>query len=166
MESEGWEALRSIAYAYILTQNLWMQLVSDERAHNSYCGRVDYEPSEVTGINNSRDWDYFVGERDRFEFINWRAYLVHGSMEIRLHDASLDATAINNWIMIHARFIDYVKELSLDEIREKFIGDTDTQMEAMHDIIGNELWEYYIAAAERYGCAFHINTVDVNSPPF
>jgi hypothetical protein len=166
MENEEWQALRSIAYAYLLTQNLWMQLVSENRSRNSYCGRVDYADTEVIGINSAKDWDYFVGERDRFEFINWRAYLVHGSMEIRLHDASLDAPAINNWVMIHARFIDHVKELSLAEIREKFAGDTDCQMEAMRDIIGNDVWEYYIEVAERNGNAFHINAVDVYSPPF
>jgi hypothetical protein len=166
VENEDWQSLRSIAYAYRLTQNLWMQLVSEDRAHNSYCGRVDYEADEVAGINSESDWEYFVGERDRFEYINWRAYLVHGSVELRLHDASLDATAINNWVMIHLRFIDYVKQYSIDALREKFMGDTDAQMEMMHDIIGNALWEYYIEVASRNGNAFHINPIDVYSPPF
>ena len=163
---ESWESLRSIAYAYGCTQELWTQFVSDSRIRNSFCGSLNYESSRIVEIHNATDWDYFVGQRDRFDFINWRAYFAHSSVEIRLHDATLDVNKICNWIKIHARFIDAVSKMSLDELTNKFNCAINHQFANLADIIGPELTDYYADRAESFGKEVRSRAVFAGIPSF
>jgi hypothetical protein len=163
---ESWISLRNITYAYARTYELWTRFVSDSRVGNSFCGALDYDPSCIIEIHNATDWDYFVGQRDRFDFINWRAYFTHNSVEIRLHDATLDANKICNWIKIHARFIDVVSKMSLDEITNKFDCSIERQFTNIASIIGPELTDYYADRAESLGKEVRSRKVSVEAPSF
>jgi hypothetical protein len=77
--------------------------------------------------------------------------LVHESVELRLHDGSIDAEAINNWVKIHARFIDFVKDCSLTNLSDRFSGDLKTQFEALTSIVGYDLGEYYKGVMASFG---------------
>ncbi len=163
---ESWEALRSIAYAYRKTYDLWCCLVSEQRANNPYAGSPDYMPEDVRAIRNASDWDYFVGARDRFEFVNWRAYLVHGSFEVRSHDATLDANVICNWIKLHARFMDRVKTMTLDEIDDQFSGNIASQFAALSEFVGEELSLEYAVIVEEFGHTLIPREIVALAPPF
>lgn len=151
ISDDSWESLRSIAYAYACTHKLWTQFVSENRDRNSFCSPLEYGLSCITEIHNATDWDYFVGQRDRFDFINWRSYFTHSSVEIRLHDATLSADKICNWIKIHAKFIDATSRMNLDEINSKFNCNIEHQFTNLTDIIGRELANYYADRAESLG---------------
>ena len=166
VSGEGWEVLRSIAYAYHKTYEMWCYLVSNRRANNAYCGSPDYTLEDIRDISSESDWDYFVGARDRFEFVNWRAYLVHGSFEVRFHDASLNPNIICNWIKLHARFMDHVSMMTLDEIDAMFGGTAESQFTAMSNFIGEELSLEYAGLAEEYGHALLPREIVALSPPF
>lgn len=153
MRNETEESLKAIAYAYSLTYPMWCALVPGNRSNNAYCGGLDYSPDEIL----KEDWEYFVGKRDRFEYINWRAYLVHGSMEIRLYQGTLDATEICNWIKIHAMFIDSIKSLAFSDIATKFGGNIYKQFEALTVIIGNDLADYWAKKAHSHGKNIRMN---------
>ena len=145
---ESEEALKAIAYAYRRTYSLWCALVPDERSENRMCGAPDYDCDDISCEEN---FDYFVGNRDRFEFVNWRAYLVHGSVEVRLYQGTLDAEEICNWIKIHARFIDAVSGMTFAEIDEKFDCPRETQFTALAEIVGSELAGYWADKASSHG---------------
>ena len=145
VSNETWETLRSIAYAYLLTHKMWCRFVTRERRENPMCGAPDYTLEDIAKINDGESWDYFVGARDRFEFLNWRAYFVHGTLEIRSHDATLDAEVINNWVKIHMQFIDYVRDLTIEQIEEDFGVDVNLrrQLTNLAYIIDPELVDFY-----------------------
>ena len=111
------EELLQVAYAYRKTYPLWKRFVARRRCDNSMCGNPQYELSDIKAVEHFED---FAEARDRFEFVNWRAYLCHGSIEIRIYQGSLDACEICNWVSIHARFIDAVKGMTYDEIDDAF----------------------------------------------
>ncbi|GMU26230.1 MAG: hypothetical protein AMXMBFR16_11350 [Candidatus Uhrbacteria bacterium] len=148
---ESWERLRSIAYAYCMTYPMWCALVTDQRSNNPMCGAPDYQAAQLRGLNSESDWEYFVGGRDRFQFINWRAFLVHGTLEIRTHDASLDANEINNWVMLHARFIDFVATLSCDDIDTLFGRTVSDNFAGLREIVGSSLADFYAERAQTFG---------------
>jgi hypothetical protein len=150
MTNENWQSLRSIAFAYYITYELWRHFVSDARANNSMCGVPSCVLSDITEINSEEDWDYFVGKCDRFEFVNWRAYFVHGTMEVRLHDASLTTKEVLNWIKVHVRFIDFVKDLSFNDITTYFAGSIEKQFDALAKIIGSKLTDFYAGRADLF----------------
>jgi hypothetical protein len=158
--NENWESLRSIAYAYYKTYMLWCHFISDYRCTNHMCAAPNYSIVDIININNAEGWDYFVAARDRFEFVNWRAYLVHGTVEVRMHDASLNAEEICNWVKCHARFIDFVSSCSLADIRE-LLGDTvEQQFKVLSDVVGNELSEYYAERAVQLGKRINLTSVE------
>lgn len=155
--NENWESLRSIAYAYRKTYALWCAFVSESRTHNTMCGAPEYSLSDIRKIKSQSDWEYFVGQRDRFEYINWRAYFVHGTMEVRSHDATLDGGLICSWIMAHARFIDSVRNLSLSAIDELFGSNVNEYLDGFTTCVGSELAEFYSNLAGDYGKPFYRN---------
>lgn len=166
VSNESWKALRSIAIAYRMTTKLWQRLVPDQRANNAYCGRPNYTLSQLSRIRNAEDWDYFVGSRDRFEFVNWRSYLVHGSVEIRSHAGTLDADEINNWIKLHARFIDAVSKMPISELATKFCGGFESQYVGIENIVGRELGDIYSKKANSYRKPVRNNQPFILGNPF
>jgi hypothetical protein len=143
--NESPEALRSIALAYRLTQDFWMRCVPDHRRNNRMCSGLDYSTQSVLDMETDQEaFDYFCGARDRFQFINWRAYLVHGTVEVRLHQGSLDSVEICNWVKAHARFIDAVSQLSVSQVMA-LLGDDGTieVYRAVADLIGGEVYSAY-----------------------
>jgi hypothetical protein len=154
MRNETEDSLKAIAYAYSLTYPMWCALVPDNRSENAYCGSPEYDSRYVI----LEDWDYFVGKCDRFEYVNWRAYLVHGSMEIRLYQGTLNATEICNWVLIHSLFIESVKSMTFDSIKELFAWGICGQFEALEaSINNNELSDYW--AAKSIACGKHVRNL-------
>jgi hypothetical protein len=154
---ETWQSLRSIAYAYCKTYQLWCNFVSDYRCANHMCAAPNYSIEDILDIHSGEDWDYFVAGRDRFEFVNWRAHLVHGTIEIRIHDASLNSEEICNWVKCHAKFIDFVSSCSIADLDELLGNTVEQQFEVLCDIIGKELSAYYEGRAIRHGKKLRIN---------
>jgi len=109
LRDESSEECLRIAYAYRLAFQGLMHIVTRNRFENSMCGSPQYGLEDIRRSEHIED---FVEQRDRFEFVNWRAYLVHGSFEVRVYQGTLDAVEICNWVKLHAQFIDKVKHLS------------------------------------------------------
>ncbi len=167
MRQETPVTLQRIAYAYSLTYNMWTRFITDQRAHSNYCAAPDYNANDILQINTetNEDWDYFVGARDRFEYVNWRAYLSHGTFEVRLYEGTLDATTIINWLLVHIRFIDAVSKLGLVELGGLFDCSITEQFENLKTLVGNELADYWNNRADTYGK--RIGTLSlVLTPPF
>lgn len=153
------QELKRIALAYYITQELWSAFVSTRRAQNNMCASLEYNKREITSIETDEDWDYFVGERDRFDNINWRAYMVHGTMELRLLNGTLDADHICNWIKMHTKFVDCVKSMSATDIELMFDGSIFYQFSALTEIIGVELSSFYMGVADTHGILVRENTI-------
>ncbi len=138
-----------IAYAYRKTYTLWKLFVDHRRGDNSMCGSPQYTAVDIRGAEHIED---FVESRDRFEFINWRAYLAHGSIEVRLYKGSLNAREICNWVALHTRFIDIVKDLTFDEVDDKLGSISRTNWRGLVSIIEDtNLLDYWRRIAGRQG---------------
>jgi len=144
ISNESEDSLKSIAYAYRRTYELWCSFVPSTRGENRMCGSPDYICQDIV----TEEFDYFVGKRDRFEFVNWRAYLVHGSFEIRLYQGTLDAREICNWIIMHSRFIDAVSKMTFTEIDTLFDVSLHNQYLALSKLIGSEMAIYWTDKVE------------------
>jgi hypothetical protein len=113
------------------------------------CGSPQFSAVDVRVAEHIED---FVESRDRFEFVNWRAYLRHGSIEIRLYQGSLKAREICNWVALHARFVDAAKDLTFDEIDKRIGSITRTNWRGLVELIGDpDLLDYWRRRAGRVG---------------
>jgi len=152
MTHELWRNMRSIAYAYLRTYpTIWSKMVTSRRADNAMCGEAGYHNSELRQIHSYDDWCYFVGIRDRFEFVNWRAWFSHRTLEIRLHEGTLNNRTIINWIKLHSVFIDTVRTLEPDDIDLHF--GSNSAWDNFSEIIGDELSTFYRGRATSFGHA-------------
>ena len=147
-EDSSEECLR-IAYAYRKTYTLWKKFVTSNRGDNSMCGSPQYTCDDIRASEHIED---FAESRDRFEFVNWRAYLRHGSFEVRLYGGSLNAREICNWVAIHARFMDAVKSMTYDELDEKLGGNIRRHWPALCEMLDDtDLLDYWRRKAGNRG---------------
>ena len=82
-------------------------LVAASRLNNSYCKAVNAEHAED---NAERIRNGSIGDRrgDRYQSFNLEAYQRHGTLEIRLHQGTLNGSKAIAW----AKFIDAFKQFS------------------------------------------------------
>lgn len=143
------DEMLQVVYAYRKSYPLWRKFVSRRRASNSMCGSPQYNANDVRGVEHIED---FVETRDRFEFVNWRSYLRHGSIEVRLYRGSLQTREICAWVALHTRFVDAVKDLTFDEIDDRIGSITRKNWRGLVELIGDpKLLDYWRRIAKRHG---------------
>ncbi len=123
MRDETDDELYRVAYAYAKTYTFWSRSVSDARRGNTYCHRPSYNASDIRASSDrGLSFASFCRGSDRYDYVNLMAYPIHCTFEVRLLEGTVDASTICNWVSLHARFIDYVKELSYDDLDYAFAG--------------------------------------------
>lgn len=150
MRQESDERLYHIAYAYTLTYPMWKRCVSSGRASNSYCRRPRYTIRDIKSAYESRTFENFAEHRDRYDYVNLYAYLNHRTFEVRLLEGTLDSNEICNWITLHCRFIDCVKELPFNELRSRFRYEAHEQFHALTDLIDDATLTDWLAHRARH----------------
>jgi hypothetical protein len=146
--------LRHIIYAYVKAYAAWRNLVSSYRANDChYCHAPTYFAIEVKNCSRVKG---FMAETDRYNYLNLNAYEKHGTVEIRLHDASLHAKTINYWVIAHTRFVDAVRNMTYAQIDALFAGDAISQF--------NELCRIWDMAGGQRISEFYRRRVRNNGP--
>lgn len=130
----------NVAYAYRRTYSMWTHFVTGERARNSMCGSPQYTLADIRRAEHIED---FAEMRDRFEFVNWRSYFRHNTVEVRFLHGSLDPTEICNWVKLHALFIDAVKDKTYRQLNRLFGTKVITYWAGLCQIIPGALTEYW-----------------------
>jgi hypothetical protein len=149
LSNESPEECLRIAYAYRKTYPLWKVFVDERRRNTSMCGSPQYTCADIRTYEHIED---FAEVRDRFEFVNWRAYIRHGSFEVRLYPGTLNAREICNWIALHARFMDAVKGMSYSEIDRKIGAQVRTNWRGLCSVIDDtDLLDYWRRKARTHG---------------
>jgi hypothetical protein len=166
MRDESEAELYSIAYAYAKTYRpFWQYCVSVRRRNNGYCRAPRYTAYDVRArrsgcYDDSGDWSYrpanqfrdFCRSLDRCDYVNLAAYGVHKTFEVRLLEGTIDAETVCNWVITHARFMDYVKKLNFDELDHFFSGDTRSVLAAIAGILEDaQLLIWLTARLDRQG---------------
>lgn len=145
MRGESVDALKSVAYAYTKADSVWRLLVDSFRANDcGYCRRPEFGRSEISRVWDEYSMERFCDRQNRYTLCNLNAYTKFGSYEIRLHQGSLDARVICNWIKAHLRFVDWAKDKTFDEIDDAFRGSDLARWESLKAIFGDiDLNRYY-----------------------
>lgn len=108
LTEESEENCFKLAYAYMHTYNFWTSFVSDARKRNYYCAKHTYTDADLISHGSFRDWCHFASHGSRYDWCNWYAWLMHKTVELRHHTATLNGNKICNWVKAHTRFIDKV----------------------------------------------------------
>lgn len=149
------EQRRNVCAAYALTQSLWFSFVPEKRRTNSYCRQLAWSANQAL---DCADFDSWAENQCRYQWLNVSAYAKHGTFEVRLHSATLEADKVCNWTIAHVKFIEWCASRPLYTIVAAFSGCTDQErFERMCAIWqDSELCEFYRARAEKFGSTYRI----------
>jgi|WetSurMetagenome_2_1015567.scaffolds.fasta_scaffold01858_20 hypothetical protein len=144
MRNESDDQLKSVAYAYLKADKVWRHLVDEYRSTGcSYCRTPEWGRRQLENIPRG-EMRGFCECRDRYSLCNLQAYWKFGTYEIRLHQGSLDALEICNWIKAHLRFVEWARDKTFDEIDDAFRGSDNAKWESLKAILGDiNLNRYY-----------------------
>lgn len=88
-------------------QGTLFQMVPDARRYNSYCQYSKIEAKDVAKVYNKK-YNKFVTQEGRTA-INLHAYEKHKTIEVRLHEGTINAKEIINWCRYLTELIDSKK---------------------------------------------------------
>lgn len=145
---ESMQRLRRIAYAFAKTQAVWQSLTTPYRATDCcYATPIRWKPHQVF----SKDVRSFGRDQSRYQWLNIAACERHGTIEVRIHEGTIDGDAICNWIKALVRFADWAADNARRKVIDPTLGDTvEQQWEAIKRIIGSDVAAYYERKRTRY----------------
>jgi len=100
-----------LLYSYMYTYDFWSRFISRARKENYYCAKHVFTVNDIeNGYTNFHEWVEYMpsGPYERYDWVNWRAFLRFKTVELRNHSATLNGEKACNWIKAHTRFIDNV----------------------------------------------------------
>lgn len=115
------------------------KFVAKNRTRNSFCDTslagLDFKTKYKNG--------FFQG-LERYSAYNFSSYNHHKTLEIRLHQGTIDYDDIRNWISLHLAIVDYVKR------RESSTDHTEKTIRELLPIIARDVSEFYANKREQY----------------
>ncbi len=96
-----------VAAAYLAVEDQFFAKVAQSRRDNHYCYRWDTRfLNEFMEAARYRDNFYDTARmQDRYNWLNIRAFVDHGSFENRLHQGTWNFRKVRDWISLNLRFV-------------------------------------------------------------
>lgn len=90
-----------------------LSIVDPKRYNNEFCRVVDSRkfPTEFTGERS-----------ERYKTINAAAFYKYKTLEVRMHEGSVDYTQISNWVDLIIKIANYSKKLKNDVAKVETLG--------------------------------------------
>jgi hypothetical protein len=136
--NESDDSMFAAAYAYRATQELWISFVDSSRDDSNYSHRARWALDDLSPHAGSFDSFLHNHTTSRYEWANFRAYLSHTTVKIRLHHGSIDGDEICNWIKAHTRFMDWATTTGYAGVKEALDG---LDFMGLFDFIVDEVWK-------------------------
>jgi len=150
------EAKRAVCAAYAMSAKVWGSFVHRDRRENRFCKQFDWSADDMQTMEDS-EWEGWAASQPRYRWVNFAAYAVHNTFEVRLHTATLDGGKVCNWVVAHVKFVDYFSKLTCDEVCALWRLDDRAWFAKLAEIWGDdELTEFYRQRACKFGTNYSI----------
>jgi hypothetical protein len=113
------DQVKSVALSYYHTRKFWCKTVPVERIRGTWSKTRVFELS-TDQITDMRDIRYWARSYPRYSWINFNAYSRFGTVESRIHEATVNPQDVNLWVIANIRFIDAVSNLTTGQIGRIF----------------------------------------------
>ena len=151
---------KRVYYAYKLTEKLWQRFVPSRRYQSCcYCRSIAIEAPRIREMRFSEIKNEVSRHGNhRYVWCNLLSLDSHGTIEIRLHNGTVEAEVVTNWIKAHVLFIDRIKDKLLAGIDRRFKDKTiAAQFASLERLWGDsELSAFYRRRAKRVSTALHL----------
>lgn len=140
------QAVKTFVKTWAANQDLIDALVSTSRreSRTDYCKRLS--TSELTALDAITDLSQLGSEvtHDRYKAVNVMSYPSHGTLEIRQHQGTIDATKISAWIRLGQAMLD---DAEARRTHRQAAGSVQEMMERLGDRINENARTYLIGRA-------------------
>jgi len=120
MSDESAEGLKGIALAYQMTYNVWVEFIKQGRKNSSYCSGTYDGIDWIKDLTSCDEWLRMSRNTSRYHWVNWAAYSRHSTLEVRMHEGTVDGRKVRNWVRAHTTFADWASELGYDGVLAAF----------------------------------------------
>ena len=158
MTDESLEELQCIAYAYRVTQDVWMDFVAERRRNYHYCYNLPWEAEEAADCNSE---SYLCTLGNRSDWLNLQAYNKFTTFEVRLLEGTCDGRKLRNWTKAHLRFADWAASHDIEDLKEKLAGKSTVDL---FDLICREAWSDNSELRDYWGDVGNYEKVKVAVP--
>ena len=126
MREESTKTIKAITGAFRVTYDLWSSFVDNHRLENHYCAPSEWDITDLTCLSENYGIRYLPGSNNRYQWLNLAACSEHSTLEIRLHQGSIDACTIKNWVRALTVFADWASKRGLSGcIKDLGTGDSE-----------------------------------------
>jgi hypothetical protein len=112
-------------------ENIIYGLTSASRNSNNYCNKMRDSWSSATGAASFDD--YAIEGRSRYYGVNLQSYTVHGSIEFRMHQGTLNPQKIKHWVIFLLKLVQKCKEI--DRLPRGFLEGSYNYSEGFHRLM-------------------------------
>lgn len=131
--------LARLFYFVQLLEPIARKFVPNSRNRNEFCN------SSIEGMDFETKYEngFFKGLQ-RYSAYNFQSYNFRKTLEIRLHQGTIDYDEIRNWVSLHLAIVDYVKR------RKSVGGHTENTIRELLPIIARDVSTFYAKKREKY----------------
>jgi len=115
----NWPGFRAACRFIYLWQGLqeWaLTVVSPSRQRNEYCKPTKYSRAEIRRLTSESQLQG-IGESDRYRALNLQSWYAHQTLEIRLHQGTVDPNKIYWWCLLWCVAANWARDKVWQEIR-------------------------------------------------
>jgi hypothetical protein len=145
----------AINMGYQMSIGVWQAFCAPSRTHkNKYCMRHYHTPEQFYVADDDHAWDWITSycvlkgrqnggneRHGRRHWINWLSYAQLHTLEIRLHQGTLNADKIVNWVKAHARMVDWCESKGNAKEVYKAMFEARTSGRKMLEFLATEVWK-------------------------
>ena len=133
LQSETIERIKSLALAYHYTRPIWFGCMPSHRRESTWCSGQCWTSDTFRNLVDIDELRQESGYCDRYNWLNWAAYLDHGTVEMRLHESTTNGEDVVGWIVANLSFADAVSDLSVAQIFRVFLAKS--AKEIFHEMV-------------------------------
>lgn len=132
-EDYNTEDYQNSYYFYQRFQEHFKYYVSKDRLHNNYCQSLTIrKKSDI----KSRDSDFLT--KDRYRSVNYKAISEFRTLEFRILEGTLNIEKIVNWIELHIKILNYIKN------NPKMMDKNTSIYRLLKKILGKDMFEDFM----------------------
>lgn len=137
----------AVAAGYLMTEMLWRCFVAPSRQVSKYCVTHRMRPDQYIDLPANKMLNALQNDMPedpghaRRKWINWLAYSKFNTVENRLHQGTLNAEKIINWVKANALFVDWCVAQKTQKKVEELLLEPATSAQKMLDFMAENVWQ-------------------------
>lgn len=153
MRDFSYQDIRKLMYLYVKFEGAWVQTQPPKRVLGKYCRPLGPEFLEnldtLTATTPNNMWKFTIDSKlafhEKYRALNFKAFWEHKTVEVRMHEGTLDPEEIIHWSRCWSIFVQKAKDMTIEQILLQPGG-----LQNLQKLLGTKSSEYLAHRTEKY----------------